>query len=213
MLEPILLGVLYRRPMHGYEIILELALRRVGWWARVEKSHVYMTLRRLEKAGLIAGRREIVEGRARKVLRLTPAGREAARDLSRAAAEQIEPSFFDLDVFLANLYLLDKNEALRALEIRIARVFERLEEARRIRREMSDGVPVGGKLIIDHRIGHLKAELDLAREAKREIEARAQIEPLLGSEPVEAFLSRSGERLDTEGLTVGGPKKAPPKRR
>ena len=64
------LALLGERPMHGYEIIQELAARTDGAW-RPSAGSVYPTLQLLEDEGAIAG--EDVEGKRR--FALTDAGR------------------------------------------------------------------------------------------------------------------------------------------
>lgn len=79
-IEIALLGLVAARPAHGYEIYQRLNLTpelRLIW--RFKQSRLYAMLARLEEAGYLwAAPEESPEGRPpRKVLHLTPAGREA----------------------------------------------------------------------------------------------------------------------------------------
>lgn len=73
--ELLLLRLLARQPMHGYELVQNIKLSTNGVLAFGEGC-VYPILHRLEADGLLAGKREAVGGRSRVVYRLTPAGKK-----------------------------------------------------------------------------------------------------------------------------------------
>jgi PadR family transcriptional regulator PadR len=71
--ELLLLKLLARQPMYGYELVQSIKLESA---AALEfgEGCVYPVLHRLERARLLTSRRETVGGRSRVVYRLTPAG-------------------------------------------------------------------------------------------------------------------------------------------
>jgi PadR family transcriptional regulator PadR len=73
--ELLLLRLLARQPMHGYDLVQGIRLLTGGALAFGEGC-VYPVLHRLEADGLIRGAREAVSGRTRVVYRLSPAGRK-----------------------------------------------------------------------------------------------------------------------------------------
>src|SRR5262245_17279270 len=73
--ELLLLRLLTRQPMYGYELVQGIRLFTNGVLAFGEGC-IYPVLHRLEAEGLIHGTREEVGGRARVVYRLVPAGRK-----------------------------------------------------------------------------------------------------------------------------------------
>ena len=75
-LDPLVLAVLEGGPLHGYGIIEQLRLRSEGVFDLPEGT-VYPALHRLEAGGLVSSAREIVNGRDRRVYRLTRRGRAA----------------------------------------------------------------------------------------------------------------------------------------
>ncbi len=76
------LGLLVEQPMHGYQLIREIANRSAGGW-RVSPGSVYPTLSALEDDGLV----EAEEGDGRRAFSLTEEGREeAARRAEEYAA-------------------------------------------------------------------------------------------------------------------------------
>lgn len=75
-LDTLILGVVMRRPAHGYAIIESLRERSGGVFDLPEGT-VYPALHRLERAGLLASRWDTSTGRRRRVYRLTARGRSA----------------------------------------------------------------------------------------------------------------------------------------
>jgi DNA-binding PadR family transcriptional regulator len=71
-----LLAVLAARPLHGYAIVEELCRRSEGEFDLPEGT-VYPALHRLEAAGLLSSRWEVVSGRRRRVYALSQRGRAA----------------------------------------------------------------------------------------------------------------------------------------
>lgn len=79
--ELLLLRLLARQPMHGYDLVQGIRLI-TGGVLEFGEGCIYPVLHRLEAEGLIHGQREAVGGRTRVVYRLAPAGR---RRLTTAA--------------------------------------------------------------------------------------------------------------------------------
>jgi PadR family transcriptional regulator, regulatory protein AphA len=73
---PVILGFLANRPRSGYEIKAAVDRSTRFFWAG-SYGQIYPELRRLEQAGLVEGEDAPNGRRARRVYRLTPAGREA----------------------------------------------------------------------------------------------------------------------------------------
>jgi PadR family transcriptional regulator len=82
-LDTLILSVLESAPLHGYAIIGELKRRSGGELALAEGT-VYPALHRLEDAGLLASAWSDVDGRRRRVYRLTRRGR---RELGAGRSE------------------------------------------------------------------------------------------------------------------------------
>jgi PadR family transcriptional regulator PadR len=71
--ELLLLRLLARQPMHGYDLVQGIRLV-TGGVLEFGEGCVYPVLHRLEAESLIRGSREAVGGRTRVVYRLAPAG-------------------------------------------------------------------------------------------------------------------------------------------
>jgi PadR family transcriptional regulator, regulatory protein PadR len=72
--ELLLLRLLARQPMYGYELVQAIKLSTDGVLSFGEGC-VYPVLHRMEADGVLAGKRETVNGRSRVVYRLTAAGK------------------------------------------------------------------------------------------------------------------------------------------
>jgi DNA-binding PadR family transcriptional regulator len=115
-MEHALLGLLLRKPMHGYDIYRELRDARGLWqiW-RIKQSRLYALLAKLEDEGLISATVQTQETRPpRKVFHLTRRGRSQFRTWLRAPVPHGRELRQD---FLAKLYfaMLDDPASSTAL--------------------------------------------------------------------------------------------------
>ena len=70
----LLLSLLERQAMYGYQIVKELELRSQGYF-KFKEGTLYPALHRLEKAGLIAGKWQMLpNGRQRRYYHITAKG-------------------------------------------------------------------------------------------------------------------------------------------
>ena len=81
--ELVVLQLLSRRPMHGYEL-LRAVERTSGDVLEFGEGCIYPILHRLENDGHLASRRETAGGRSRVVYRITASGRKRLGDRARA---------------------------------------------------------------------------------------------------------------------------------
>ncbi len=126
-----ILALLGERPMHGYEMIQELANRTGGVW-RPSPGSVYPALQMLEDEGLIASQ----EAEGKRLFALTDAGRaEAAQSSSRTPWDEVTEG-----IDPANLRLRDTAFQVGAAVVQVAtagseaqkaKALEVLTEARR----------------------------------------------------------------------------------
>jgi PadR family transcriptional regulator, regulatory protein PadR len=71
--ELLILSLLARRPMHGYELVQAIR-QATGGTLEFGEGCVYPVLHHLEADGLLAGKRETVAGRSRLIYRVTAKG-------------------------------------------------------------------------------------------------------------------------------------------
>jgi DNA-binding PadR family transcriptional regulator len=78
--EVVVLGLLAKERLYGYELLERLRDRSLGFWVEVGRASVYQALRRLENEGLITGKaQDGTDGPDRRVFRITRAGRDRLR--------------------------------------------------------------------------------------------------------------------------------------
>ncbi|GAA4824349.1 hypothetical protein GCM10023353_36770 [Tomitella cavernea] len=122
MLELAILGLLHESPMHGYELRKRLT-GLLGAFRAFSYGSLYPTLKRMQAHGLIAdeeGADGVVRRRARKVYRLTPAGKERFAEL----VADTGPQNYTDDGFGVHLAFFSRTPAearMRILEGRVAR--------------------------------------------------------------------------------------------
>jgi PadR family transcriptional regulator PadR len=78
-LDGMLLAVLEAGPRHGYAIVEEMCRRSEGEFDLAEGT-IYPALHRLEAAGLLSSRWEVVSGRRRRVYALSHSGAAAVSE-------------------------------------------------------------------------------------------------------------------------------------
>lgn len=131
MLELAILGLLLESPMHGYELRKRLT-GLLGAFRAFSYGSLYPTLRRMQADGLIeedAGPTGTVKRRARRVYRLTPAGRQRFTEL----VADTGPQNYTDDGFGVHLAFFSRTPAearMRILEGRRRQVEERREGLR-----------------------------------------------------------------------------------
>jgi DNA-binding PadR family transcriptional regulator len=116
-----LLGVLARRPAHGYDIKATLKRWDMHWWADIQSGSIYSGLRRLEAEGLV---RLVETGQHGKrpphrTYEITEAGREEFRDLLRQAWLGITRYSRPIDLAVSFYDNLDRAEIIDLLKQRL----------------------------------------------------------------------------------------------
>lgn len=159
-MQEAILALLAKEPAHGYELRrrLETALGPAG--GALNPGHVYVTLSRLERAGLVRedGRpgRRAHRSRDRHVYELTPAGRERVETwLSDVTWAKVAPVEFHLKlVAAAATGLADPAAIVDAQRLELLRRLRDLQELGRA--EPDDGP---GALLIEGAALRLQADV------------------------------------------------------
>jgi DNA-binding PadR family transcriptional regulator len=198
-MEVLVLSTLARRAMHGYEVMLELRYKHVRWWAKCEHGHLYATIARLAKRGDIkerSGRGRAEDGQ--RVYAVTKQGHERLEAFLGELCKEPEPTYFDLDLFLAGAFVLPQKEAVSLLEERVDALKNELAEAQTLRDGMADNVPTAARLIMEHRTAHLAEEIAFTKSCVRALRAEKKWGPFLGSESIVDFVRRTGVPVEAK---------------
>ena len=127
-----ILVLLAERPMHGYEIIQEVAERSQDLW-RPSPGSVYPTLQLLVDEGLIAGTE--TEGSSKKLFELTDAGKAAAEKVETPPwdeiADGVDPAHLNLRAAVGQLFGAVAQSAHAASAEQHQRIIEIVNNARR----------------------------------------------------------------------------------
>jgi PadR family transcriptional regulator PadR len=76
LIDPIILSVVDRLPMYGYQIVKELE-RITGGYLKLKSGTIYPSLTRLQKNGLVESTwKQVTEGRGRRYYQITEKGRQ-----------------------------------------------------------------------------------------------------------------------------------------
>lgn len=163
----VLLGLLRRGPLHGYELkrIIE---REMGDWADIAFGSIYFALEKLSAEGFVTGQLRDGEGHrpSRIEYTITGSGREEYLRLLRGIwldnAHRTDP----LDIAIAFIRDLPAAEVRGYLEGRLAGLEKAISELEAHEKEtmLNAHVPPESRFIFSHARHQLVAERDWARE-------------------------------------------------
>ena len=186
----VLLALLSPGPAHGYD----LKRAHDAWFDHgrpLAFGQVYSTLARLERDGFVAvAHTEAGAGPERTVYELTPAGRERLREWVSEPAAPASPGADDL---------VRKTVAAVRLGLDPAGFVARQRTAhlRRMRElEAAAVADPASRLVVDHAVAHLDADLRWLDGAARQIAADA-------ARPVPALLADRPQPADHAGPAAG----------
>jgi len=114
--EAALLCLLSEKPKHAYEIEHDIKERDMRYWTEISMSSVYKLLNKLEKQGLLKSTVKLSRNNvAQKVYALTAGGKKLFKDKLARLLGTWEAAKDPLDIGLASLWMLEKEEAVTLL--------------------------------------------------------------------------------------------------
>lgn len=168
------------QPVHGYDVRRELLTWRLEELANVKPGSIYGAIRTLEKDGCIAVHaRESDESRPeRTTYVLTGEGQKEFELLLREAWWTVKQPTEPLIPAMCLMVFFPRDELVRALQSRIARLESEVESAKFTRRSIKDGadgsdgqIPEHVREILDFMIGRTRAEIEWARAFQERVRA------------------------------------------
>ncbi|PWH12678.1 MAG: PadR family transcriptional regulator [Anaerolineae bacterium] len=168
--ELLLLGLLRRQEMHGYQLN-EFLLGELSLCANIKKPTAYYLLKKMAEQGWIAESVEQEGNRPpRRVYRITPNGEQAFQQLLRQILPIYTPTYFESDLPLAYLDELPPTEARHLLKQR----YEQLQQAQQA---LEQTPPHAGSVqwLIEHQRRHLRLEIELLEEILSHLAQEATI--------------------------------------
>jgi len=114
--EATLIGLLSEKPKHAYEIEMDIENRDMRYWTDISMSSVYKLLRRLEEKKLLDSEVKLSQNNvAHRIYSLTDYGKRQFKEKLKTLLSKNQPAKYPIDIGLANLTLLEKDEAIEQL--------------------------------------------------------------------------------------------------
>jgi len=116
--ELIILSLISEKPSHAYTLEEKIENRGMRNWTDIGFSSIYRIITNLEKKGLVKSQiiQEEEDARIKKKYTITKKGQFDLKDAVKYALATPTKAKSDFDIGLANIWLLDKDEAIIALE-------------------------------------------------------------------------------------------------
>ncbi|MGX9886892.1 PadR family transcriptional regulator [Streptomyces sp. NPDC002276] len=197
------LGLLLEQPMHPYEMATTLRQRNKDTSFKLKTGSLYDVIESLARAGWIAEHSTEREGRRpeRKVYAHTELGREEFMswldELVRTPVKEY-PSFLAAVSYLG---ALGPERAVLALQERIARLDEEIDQARRAHAEvLAQQTPRLFVIEIDYALTIADAERDWARRIVDEIQDGTLTWPELTTKEGRQVWTDQEDKREREGL-------------
>lgn len=163
----VLLGILKEKPCNPYEIVKILDRLNISRWSPISPSSIYMTIRTLEKKGLIDGRKEKNSAMPEKTIYdITSSGSIA---FMSALKEYMCDDVTDITRFnLSSLFMchFSKEEVVQIIKERKTQLsyhFAKTEQAY-LRYKNVDHVPEFALISLRHNMNFFKSEMVSAQE-------------------------------------------------
>jgi DNA-binding PadR family transcriptional regulator len=158
MQQEVVLAMLAKEPAHGYDVRrrLRLALGPLG--EAMNDGQVYVTLSRLEKAGLVVSERTagLAERSDRKVYGLTPAGQQRVSEWL-AEVSWPKPDLAEFHLKLVAAAAAGLADPITIVDAQRRELLRRLRDAQRAAMAELDGADAG--LLLEGVVLRLQADL------------------------------------------------------
>jgi DNA-binding PadR family transcriptional regulator len=161
----VILGLLSDRPLHGYEI-KQIIEEHMGDWTSIAFGSIYFALDKMSKNGFIEKLATEQSGNrpSRSVYQITAAGRDEFMRLLRKSWQNMERTYYAIDISLFFLDRLAPEEVKGYLQNRIStlgKIINHLQahESEQLQNAEEKETALA-KVIFDHTRVHILAELE-----------------------------------------------------
>lgn len=163
-----LLALLAKEPAHGYELKVRLEQTFGDAFPPLNIGQIYLTLQRLERAGLVQSQDVVQTARPNKrVYEITPAGREAVAAWLEEPSDgpQVRDDFF---MKLALGPLAGVTDRLTLINRQRRHYLSLMRNLSILAEQAAEGNKIGG-LLIEGAMLHLQADLDWLERCQEEL--------------------------------------------
>jgi len=158
----VILGLLYREPMHGYEIKSTIE-KNMGDWTDIKFGSIYFALSKLVEESAIEVVEEVKEGNrpAKTIYRITKKGKDEYMRLLRKIWGDEQKVYYPFDIAVYFMKSLPKNEVGFYLSERIMELKNKLKYYKEQQTELDKTSKKRHykQAIMDHTLLHMEAEL------------------------------------------------------
>ena len=113
--EAALLGLLCEKPMYAYEVEKIIEERNMRYWTEISFSTLYYELKKLQQKELVTSKTQLSENNvAKKIYTINLKGKKAMKEKVKELLSYIEKIIWQVDLGMANICLLNKEEKIDA---------------------------------------------------------------------------------------------------
>jgi DNA-binding PadR family transcriptional regulator len=167
-METTILGLICEKPMHGYEIEKTIEERNMRYWTEISLPSIYKVLSKLEQKELIKSEIKLSKNNIpQKTYTITPKGEQTLKENLIAILSNVEKTTWRIDLAVANLCFLSKEEVQTSLQNYIKSIDERIAVYQQIETFFQQkNYPTSDHALALRPILHLKAEKEWALKFK-----------------------------------------------
>jgi DNA-binding PadR family transcriptional regulator len=163
--ELIVLGMLYEKPQHGYDLDKLIKMRGVRNWANIGFSSVYYILNKLEKKGCVMS--DPAENGPRRSYSITKSGSDICRQNTKQLfTKRVSPKN-PFMVGIANSYMLSKDEIKASLADRRKQLDNQLSLLAKMQ-EAQQPLPEHAAHLFSYSQAMIKAEIEWIDKINKE---------------------------------------------
>ncbi len=125
--EVAVLGLICENPMYGYEIEKAIEERGMRYWTEISMPSIYKVLKKLEeKKFIISELRLSKKGISQRIYTVTESGRQSMKNSVIEILSNVEKTIWRVDLGIANICILSKEEKQASLRKYIESIDERM---------------------------------------------------------------------------------------
>lgn len=165
-MEIAILGLICEKPMHGYEIEKTIEDRNMRYWTEISLPSIYKIVKKLEEKGLIKSEIKLSKNnQTQKIYTATENGQNTLKTSLIAILSNVEKTIWRIDLAVANLCFLSKQERRECLQKYIASIDESIKVYENVKRFFeTHNYPQSDLALATRPIMHLKAEKEWAKQ-------------------------------------------------
>jgi DNA-binding PadR family transcriptional regulator len=164
--EIAILGLICEKPMHGYEIEKTIEDRNMRYWTEISLPSIYKVLKKLEEKELIKSEIKLSKNNvAQKIYTVTEQGFATQKSSLIAILSNVEKTIWRIDLGIANICFLSKQERQECLQKYIASIDESITIYEGVKKFFEEhNYPPSDYALANRPIMHLKAEKEWAKQ-------------------------------------------------